>query len=257
MKNKNLKIKKFLAVLFLQFFFTAFFLYSQKSSDFSYSSPSRTKKTSKAVSALLAKSDSPIKVCAWNPNGSSFLTSWENTLLVWDSETNKPFIVCQNIQNPVVSLKFSRDGKYFMVITEDNTIILCYSGNYQEIARIKGESGEQILTSAFSNDNLNLLIPLNGNDIFSCFRLVMTKKFLSKQIKAHKKTIYSLDVNSRNNRILSASRDGTVKLWNPETGECLNSFKAYTNSNFPAVFNPDGDSFIFAENNSSITVKNI
>lgn len=250
-------MKKVITVVLIQLFLTSFFLYSNTYSILSSGAAIGSKKTGKAISALLAKSDLPIKVCAWRPDGSVFLTSWENTLIIWDANSNKPVKVCSNINSPVVSLKFSKDGKYLVITTEDNSIILCYAQNFQEIARLKGEEGAEILAADFTNDNLNLIIPLDGTNIFSCFRLIMTKKFLSTQMSGHKKSIYSLDVNSKNNKLLSASNDGTVRLWSMEAYQCTEIFKAYTTTNIPAVFSPDGDSFIFADSYNSLVIKNL
>lgn len=240
--------KKYIFLTFILIFTSLYPLFSLGSSG---------KKLNKAPSMLVAKSDSEINVCAWSPDGTKYFTSWEDTLIVWDAYTNKPIKICTNITSPVVHLSFSKDGKYFVVITEDNSIIICHTQSLQELNRVRGVKGANILTAAFSNDNLNLEVPLDGINIYSCFRLIMTNKFIGSKLQGHKNTVYSLSVNPVTNQILSASKDGSVILWDISKYQMIEKFKASTSSSLPAVFSPSGEMFIIPETRNSVAVKNI
>jgi len=255
----NSENKRFL--LFSIFFYVSFFLYSQSLpiSIINSSAAIGTKKTNtKVPSSLVAKTKEPITVCEWAPDGKSYYSSWENTLVVWDAETNKPAHICSNIQSPVVSLSFSKDGKYFITVTEDNTVIISYTQNYAEVSRISGiDARNNILAAKMLNDNYSIAIPLDGKTLYNCFRLILTGNFVTAQKDGHKKNIYSIDVNRSNGYIITAGEDKKVNIWDSKSYELLTTIAAYTSSNLPVVFSPNGESFIVPVAADLISIKNI
>lgn len=210
----------------------------------------------KVPSSLIAKSDKPITICEWAPDGSVYFTSWNDLLVVWDSQTNKPVHVCSNFDSPIIELSFSSDGKYFLVVTEDNYVTICYTKNYAEVSRIKGSGKIPVKTAKMLNDSYSLTIPLDGKNLYNCFRLIMTGAFMSSKNEGHKKQIYSIDVNRANGYMLTSSKDKKVKLWD-SSYKNLHTFNLYTYSNLPAVFSPNGETFVIPEANNLISLKNI
>lgn len=225
-------------------------------SSFAFASIGGTAKKNKVPCALLAKSDSAIKACGWSPDGDKFFTAWENTLLVWDAIQNKPVKVCANISSPVVSISFSHDGKYFVVVTEDNSIIISYTQNCEEVARCKGEESAKILDAIFSNDNLSIITTLNGKQVVNCFRLILTKRFHASSLQNHKNTVYSLNLHPIENQVLSSSKDGTAQLWDLYQNQLIASYKIYSATNISAIFNPDGETFVIPEDKNVLSIKN-
>lgn len=210
----------------------------------------------KVPSSLIAKSEKPITICEWSPDGSVYFTSWNDNLVVWDAQTNKPVHVCSNFNSRIVELSFSADGKYFVVVTEDNYITICYTKNYAEVSRIKGNGEKPVKTARLLNDSYSLAAPMDGKNLYNCFRLILTGAFMTSKKEGHKKEIYSVDVNRSNGYLLTSGKDKKVKLWN-SSYENLHIFNLYTYNNLSAVFSPDGETFVLPEQSNLISLRNI
>lgn len=55
-------------------------------------------------------------------------------------------------------------------------------------------------------------------------------------------------------RILSASNDQTCRLWDAETGECLQVLAGHTDEVFSCAFNYEGDSIITGSKDNSCRI---
>ena len=68
--------------------------------------------------------------------------------------------------------------------------------------------------------------------------------------------IYSID----SHNVLSASSDGTVKLWNIKTTECLNTFKTFGTSDVPVVsihfLSKTTDQFVVCNKSNTVSIMN-
>ena len=208
----------------------------------------------KVPSSLIAQSEKPITICEWAPDGSVYFTSWNDLLIVWDSQTNSPVHVCSNFDSKIVNLSFSVDGKYFVVVTEDNCVTICYTKNYEEVTRIKGN--ESVVTAKLLNDSYSLAVPLDGKNLYNCFRLILTGAFMSSKKEGHKKQIYSIDVNRANGYIMTSGKDKKAKLWDSNYNN-LKIFSLYTYNNLSAVFSPNGETFVLPEQSNLLSLKNV
>jgi WD40 repeat protein len=56
----------------------------------------------------------------------------------------------------------------------------------------------------------------------------------------HSREINAVAFDREGRRLVSASSDRTVRLWDVATGECLRKFEGHTDEVFTAVFHPDG-----------------
>ncbi|MFP4652161.1 MAG: PQQ-binding-like beta-propeller repeat protein, partial [Phormidium sp.] len=73
--------------------------------------------------------------------------------------------------------------------------------------------------------------------------------------QAHSGEVTSAEFNRDGTRVVSASSDGTVKLWDVRSGELLHSFEAHSGPVTSAEFNGDGTRVVSASNTDDGTIK--
>ena len=153
---------------------------------------------------------------AYSPDGKHILSgSYDNTVILWDAQTGRPIRISgrrnrevfirdrsDNIiyENWISSVAFSPDGKYSA--SGSNTVSLMDAAKGSHIR--------------------------NFVDSFSRLYSWFTPRF------------NTITFSPGSNQILSGSNDGTVILWDVETGREIKAFTGHTNSIFSTVFNPDG-----------------
>jgi dynein assembly factor with WDR repeat domains 1 len=54
--------------------------------------------------------------------------------------------------------------------------------------------------------------------------------------------------------LLTASQDKTVKVWDTQSGKCLQTLENHTDEVFSALFNYDGDAIITASKDNTISI---
>jgi len=61
-----------------------------------------------------------------------------------------------------------------------------------------------------------------------------------RELRGHTDMVYSVAVSPDGRRVLSGSRDGTLRLWDPETGETLRELKAREDWAWTVAIDPNG-----------------
>ena len=142
----------------------------------------------------------------------------------------------------VYKIAISDDGKKFMSVS-----------NY-DVAKVWNvETGEELYTMSIGTVNSNIAMFANdkrvvfgsGDDhekgIVKIWDLE-TRKVLH-SFKGHADYVRSVAVFPDNSKIVSASKDGTINIWNANTGELKHTFNANIELNAVAVF-PDGSKIV-------------
>ena len=96
------------------------------------------------------------------------------------------------------------------------------------------------------------------------------KKLSGKQILVlnefndeHKDTIWSVEFNNGKNdpnpgtKIVSGSRDNTIRVWNVDTGDCISTLKGHTGNVYSFGFNHDGTKIVSGSADKTIRVWNV
>ena len=131
--------------------------------------------------------------------------SWNNTIKVWELESGKCIKTLEGHGGHVTSVRFSPDGKYVASASYDETI---------KIWEISTGMNIKTLTGHISDVQCLAYSP-NGEYI------------ASGSAEKYKYTA-------------SGSVDGTVKLWEVGTGECIKTLSGHTGSIYSICYSPDG-----------------
>jgi len=154
--------------------------------------------------------------------------------------------------SPVVSLKFSPDGRVLAV------------GGYKEVRMIDASSGKLMRTLeghadyvrsiVFSPDGKQLLAGGGPPQQWGEIKVwdVATGALL-RTMRGHKDCIYSLAVSPDGKLVASGSYDKSIEIWDAQTGQELKNLLDHIDAVFAVAFSPDGR--LLASGSQDRTVK--
>ena len=206
------------------------------------------------TSAILAKSDTPISFVTWNGDGSMFATTWNNSVILWDAESNTVASVFSGHEGPVTVAKFSQDSKWLLTLGQDNAVIIRDMDYTVRETHIQGTGALPIRDAVFVDNGYGVVVPLDGFTPAYCYRLLLTQRFVTSAITKSVSPVYALDITKDGSKLLIAALDGTVTIFDLHTQSVINTFPRYALSQVPPRFTPDGNSFIAAADRTSLVL---
>jgi WD40 repeat protein len=200
-----------------------------------------------------------VHTLAFHPAG-QILASGANdgTIRLWNVQTGKLINTLQVPSNFIQAVTFSLDGKFLASTSNDckiqlwdvdsGTLLNTFQGHTYFVQRI-----------AFSPDSKTLAS--SGHDKIVKLWDIKTG-VCKKTLAGHTSQVWSIAFSPFTQRsrrefpttalyeggeggiLASSSEDHTVKLWDVETGQCIRTFKGYTNAFRLIGFSPDGKTLV-------------
>lgn len=117
-----------------------------------------------------------------------------------------------NLNHPITSIQISQDQNTYIASCLDNTIRMIDIQNGKILKEYKGHKHSQFKSEAvYQNDCMNILA---GSEDGSIVRYnIVTSEVVNSIEKAHIKSISSIAYHPNKSIFLTASYDGTVKVW--------------------------------------------
>ena len=75
-----------------------------------------------------------------------------------------------------------------------------------------------------------------------------------KTLKGHKYSVNSVAYSPDGTKIISGSRDKTIKIWDANTGECLKTLKGHSDDLESVAYSPDGTKIISGSDDPTIKI---
>ena len=87
---------------------------------------------------------------------------------------------------------------------------------------------------------------LNAQDVskFKCL----------KTLKGHSYGVLSVAYSPDGTKIISGSRDNTIKIWDANTGQCLKTLEGHSNMISSVAYSPDGTEIISGSEDKTIKI---
>jgi len=199
-----------------------------------------------------------------NTNQILATASVDRTVKIWDITTGKCLKTLQGRADFVHSVVFSKDNR---------TVI---SGSQHSINIWDIDTHKCISTFFGTKDWLSSLIVSQDERIIACANIGNEDNFIriwqiddlnnsvteSNQIpnrilKGHDDNIWSIAFNFDSTKIVSGSSDRTVKIWNPQTGQCLKTLSGHNRPVLSVAFSPDGNTVASCGGHSIIKLWNV
>ncbi len=185
---------------------------------------------------------------AFSPNNQLFASDGEeNTILLWQTQTKQRIKTLSGHQDAVNSFAFSPDGKTIVSGSDDDTIRLWDVSTGEELLTFAGHA-DGVSDVIFSPDGKTLASHGYRDGMIHLWN-ASTGAFLH-SLTGHTKDVYSIAYSPDGEILACGSEDGTVRLWEPDTGNLKATIK--TRREFDKVghgvksvlFHPDGRKLI-------------
>ena len=207
----------------------------------------------------LAKSATPVNAVAWTSDGRYFATSWNNSVILWNADSNTIAAVYSNSVNEqsnplanVVSLQFTSDGRYMLSVRDDNTVLIHSIGTNSDSTLISG-TGSSIPDAVYAGD-YRILLPLDGKNLYESFRLAESGQHVIEEKLDVDDGIWALSSSPTGKRLLMTSESGKVHFIDTTSWDELSSFERYTLTRIKPRLASDGIHFLAAQDKNTLVV---
>ena len=219
-----------------------------------------------------------------SPDGRTVITgSFDFTARLWDFGDQSEVAVLDAHEGPVTSVRFSPDSKLAVSTSDDMTAIVWDVASRQQRYKLKGHA-HKVMTSAFSVDGKKLATgswdktvklwsletgellqtitakaPVNAVVFFDGDQKIAVGGHLplievfdlasgdpDGKFDGHKMGITALRVSPDGKALMSASIDKSVKFWNLEKREEINSIEVRNTQVYDAAYSSDGKRIVTA-----------
>jgi WD40 repeat protein len=202
--------------------------------------------TRKIFHTLIGHTDA-VSAVAFSPDGKYLVTaSWDRTARVWEVGTGQQLKVLEGHTAPLTSVAFSPDGKVIVTGSYDGTARTWDAASGNLLMTLKGHTGA-VQTVAF-NAQGNMILT-SGKKVRSTADVSLKKIPLPKELPADDTApedntvrLYGIngdplgvfsqedEINSAafgadGRIVITASKDGTARAWDVETGKSIGQFR--------------------------------
>jgi WD40 repeat protein/uncharacterized caspase-like protein len=177
---------------------------------------------------------------AFNSNGQLLVSaSADKTLKVWDANAGRDVLTLAGHEKAVYAAAFSPDDAQIASGGADGKVKIWDAKTGREIKTLEGHA-DWVNSVAFSPDGKTLISGGNDRSVRAWDVEQGKMRFVSTG-HADKIDTVSFDMSdARGRRYISASEDGSLRIWSSETGNLLATLVSFNDSNDWLVVAPDG-----------------
>jgi WD40 repeat protein len=171
------------------------------------------------------KSDeSELFSASFSPDGQRIVTASANgTAQIWNLESNEPTSILKGHIGPCRTAAFSADGQ--RVVTAGDTTVRLWDSRTGKLIQVFDKSRGSIIDAKL-NPSQSRIVTLIKSKPFVYLSNTKTGALIelsgaaagSPDDGAHTEQVVSVAISSDGQKIITASNDGTARIWNGETG---------------------------------------
>ncbi len=199
---------------------------------------------------------------AWSPDGSTLASGdgSDVSLRLWDVQLGRCLNILQGHTSAIWSVAWSPDGKTLVSGSHDASVRFWDVRQGKCFKVLQGES-KSVRSVAWSLDGLTVA---SGSDDYSVRLWNVYSGQIKKEFQEHKCGVLALEhapincVNSQNLQLLAGGcADGTVRLWDIETGEAFRVLHGHIHQVWDVSWSPDGHKIASCSSDSTVRVWDI
>jgi WD40 repeat protein len=176
-------------------------------------------------------------LAALSPDGSRLVTSFSEKLAhLWTVATGPEMPVMIKLPRKATALAASEDD-HRLAVAVDATISVYDSASGEKIIP-DFDTDLPALSLAFDKGSDRLAVA--GGSAADIWNVKRPSAQLLSRLSGHRSLILSLAYDRAGRQLVTASQDGTARIWDPETGAQRQILSGHQGAVFAAVFNEDG-----------------
>jgi len=188
------------------------------------------------VNSVFFKSENEIVSCSWDDN-----------IIVWDINSGNP-IGFVNTGNSCLSLALSPNKEMIVVGQRGGNIMAYESTIFKEIfnhalRKITDlpKKHSMITWTLCFTPNGKKLAAFSSDGTINVYEVLSNKKFNHlRTLKGHTSWVYGGAISPNGEIIASSSYDKTIKLWDINTGDCVQTIRSHTDAVVQVAFSHSG-----------------
>jgi WD40 repeat protein len=158
---------------------------------------------------------------------------FDKTAHLWELETRKQVLQFEGHTGVIYSAAFSPDGRYVLTGSADRTALLWEAKTGKKVRQFDPKASWPV---AFSPDGHHLL---TGIELWETETGRRVRQYSNEEVD-HDHSVSSAAISADSKYVLTGSDDGTVRLWDFETGNELRQLLGHSSDVNSVAFSPDG-----------------
>ena len=194
---------------------------------------------------------------AFAPDGRTLVTGASKGLVrLWDPARGAdqvPVTLCDDLQQDVRALAFSRDGRYLAAGSDYPPTVRVWDWNERQVIASRRGHRTWIEALAFSKDARTLVVAgAHGPESPQIHRWDFRAGISHPHLDGHAQGVWCVAVSPDGKTLASTGRDGVIKLWDFERGELRGQLLGHTSEVYALAFSPDGGKLVSSSRDKTV-----
>lgn len=206
----------------------------------------------KIVQSTFAETFGGVTSVVFSPNGKRLATSdTRGDIQIWEIPSGRQLIICKGHKHWVWAIAFSPDGQFLASASDDYLVKLwdihtgdclkTFVGHTRSVNAIAFSPDGQYMVTSSQDATIrvwDLQIPAKPAQANASSPMEVVDTCT--QLLGHQGRVWSVAFHPDGKTLASCSEDQTIKLWNLETGHCMQTLTGHQGWVKSVAFSPDG-----------------